>query len=931
MMRNLLIVFFVLVLVGGGIAGYLFYTQLKSPASKAINAIPTNAALIIESRDFQKTWQTLEKTTTFWRTLSGVNFIKQLNLQTAFLDSLLSAESKASLLVKGRPAFISAHLTGSNDYSFLFLIGLETISQISTINDVLSKASRDMNVQERSYDKVTISQIAIAEKTSFSYSFSKGIFIGSFSPVLVEDAIRQLNSGSSLIDEAFNPTFARVHATAGENVDANIYVNYEMFPKLLSTFLNSKSSKSVEPIEGLANWSALDLKIKPTFLMLNGLTLPKDSSDKFFSVLFGQTPQEVELTDIMPDNTGKFTYFGINAFESYYTAFKFFLDGNKTLYDYQRRIDKLNTNYGLDLQSDLLSLVGSEFASLATGNINSPNPSLDATTEYLIIKLKDEVASAHAFRELVRKVGEFNELPNTDSLEQYRDHTIGALGLDNVWGILLGPTFGTVKENFYTIIDEYLIFANTTEDIKSFIGSNLAERTLERDVHYQSFAANISSKTNCYTYFNIPICLKTKMLQRSVTGNLTAEIRNNLEALQEFEALGIQYSMSELPEYLGNENNMLFTNVFLSYNPGYTERAQLFKQARLDAPLSRKPWIVMNHYTRNSEVFIQDDNNQVYLIDKSGNILWKKQLDAPIIGDVQQVDIYKSNKLQLLFNTRTHLHMLDRKGRNVERYPISLKATATNGLMAFDYDNNKKYRILIACEDGKVYNYDIYGKPVTGWQFDKTNAPVYAPFSHLSFKGMDYIFFIDVNGEVYTVDRKGNERIKITQRFKHIYNNKYFIEKGKSIESTFILASDSSGAIFKISFGNKKDSVIFDDYEHPPFFEYEDVDMDGRPDYVLLDKSEVLVYNADKNLIINRSFDNNIIYTPDVYYLSGNVAKVGIVADRSEEMFLFNKDGSLSQGFPLYGNTPFSLIEEGGTVNLVAGAPGRTLYIYTLE
>ncbi|MBL4754582.1 MAG: hypothetical protein JKY52_13430 [Flavobacteriales bacterium] len=930
-MRNILIIFFVLVILGGGFAGYLFYTQLRTPASKAVNAIPTNAALIVESKDFQKTWQSLEQTTSFWRTLSGIGFIQELNTQTAFLDSVLSAESKVSSLVKGRPAFISAHMTGTNDYNFLFLLGLENINQISILNDAIARVYRDLMVETRTYEKVSITKIPLKKGKSFSYAVSKGILIGSFSAMLVEDAIRQLNSGNSLTNPNTDPAFSQVHATAGEEVAANVYINYQMLPKFLGNFVNSKTDKSLASIKELANWSALDLKIKPNFLMLNGLTLPKDSTDKFFSMFFGQAPQDIELVDIIPDNTASFTYFGIDDFESYYTAFKFFMDGNKTMYDYQRRIDKFNTDYGLDLQNDLLSIVGSEIAVVATGNINTPNPNVDALTNYLIIKLRNEDESKLKFNEIVEKVGQINVIARADSLEEYREHTIGALGLSGVWGALLGPTFSTVKENYYTFIDEYLILGNSAEDIKSFVGSNLAERTLQRDIHYQSFASNISSKANCYAYYNIPICLKTNLLQGSVTNELTEEIRGNIEVLQEFEALGIQYSMSAMSEYLAKKDKMMYTNVFLSYNPGYTERAQLFKQARLDAPLRRKPWVVMNHYTKNSEIFIQDDNNQVYLIDKSANVLWKKQLDGQIVGGVQQVDIYKNNKLQLLFNTRSHLYMLDRKGRDVETYPIKLKSPATNGLKAFDYDDNKKYRILIACEDANVYNYDIYGKIVKGWNCETTKAPVYAPFSHLTFKGKDYIFFIDANGRIYTVDRKGKERINVKSRFKYLYGDKYFIEKGKSIESTYLMASDSSGSIYKISFGDKMDSVIFDEYEYPPFFEYRDVDSDGRPDYLLLDQSELLVYDAEKNLIISKSFDNNIIYPPAVFNLSGNVVKVGITADRSEELLLFNKEGSLSEGFPLYGNSPFCLIDEGGTVNLIAGAPGRTLYIYTLE
>ena len=229
MAKNFLIVLFAaIVLVGGG-AGYLFYSQLRTTPNKAINAIPGNAAIIIESRDFQNAWLKLRETTLFWRTLTGVDFIKNLNENTSFLDSVFSAESKAAMLIKGRPSFISAHLVGANDYSFLFLVSLKNIRQISEIDHVVVKSSSGIEVNKRIYDKVTISEIKVSNKELFSYTFSKGIFIGSFSSMLVEDAIRQLNSGSSLISMEKNPGFSKIHRTAGKKSHANIYINFDHF------------------------------------------------------------------------------------------------------------------------------------------------------------------------------------------------------------------------------------------------------------------------------------------------------------------------------------------------------------------------------------------------------------------------------------------------------------------------------------------------------------------------------------------------------------------------------------------------------------------------------------------------------------------------------------------------------------------------------
>ena len=141
--KSFLIFLFIAIVLGGGFAGYLFYSKLKTTPNKAINAIPSNAALIIESQDFQNAWTKLNETTLFWRNLDSVDFIKTLNNNTNFLDSLFSSESKVAMLAKKSPAYISAHPVGANDYSFLFLISLKNIRQISEFQKVVAKEIRN--------------------------------------------------------------------------------------------------------------------------------------------------------------------------------------------------------------------------------------------------------------------------------------------------------------------------------------------------------------------------------------------------------------------------------------------------------------------------------------------------------------------------------------------------------------------------------------------------------------------------------------------------------------------------------------------------------------------------------------------------------------------------------------------------------------------
>jgi len=96
--------------------------------------------------------------------------------------------------------------------------------------------------------------------------------------------------------------------------------------------------------------------------------------------------------------------------------------------------------------------------------------------------------------------------------------------------------------------------------------------------------------------------------------------------------------------------------------------------------------------------------------------LWKVPLREKITGSVYMIDYFRNGKYQLLFSGKNYIHMLDRNGNYVERYPVRLRSPATNSLALFDYDNNLNYRLLIAGEDKMVYAYDKTGSVVKGWK-----------------------------------------------------------------------------------------------------------------------------------------------------------------------------------------------------------------------
>ena len=136
---------------------------------------------------------------------------------------------------------------------------------------------------------------------------------------------------------------------------------------------------------------------------------------------------------------------------------------------------------------------------------------------------------------------------------------------------------------------------------------------------------------------------------------------------------------------------------------GSTISHKLLWKVKLDADPAVRPFFFQNHNTGATEIFIQDQKNNIYLISASGKILWKAAIRERITGDIFMIDYYRNGKYQLLFNGKDYLHLIDRNGNYVDKYPVKLRSPASNTLAVFDYENNKDYRLFIAGEDKKIY------------------------------------------------------------------------------------------------------------------------------------------------------------------------------------------------------------------------------------
>jgi len=303
------------------------------------------------------------------------------------------------------------------------------------------------------------------------------------------------------------------------------------------------------------------------------------------------------------------------------------------------------------------------------------------------------------------------------------------------------------------------------------------------------------------------------------------------------------------------------------------------------------------------DIFVLDMANNAYLLNHAGRIIWKVKLPEPIISPIHQIDYYRNGKLQLFFNTKNHIYVIDRLGNHVDKFPVKLPSPAVGGVSLFDYDNNRQYRMIVACEDRKVYLYEKTGKLVDGWSFKQSEHHVQTPIHHFRVANKDYIVFADKD-KVYILDRQGRTRVSPEYNFPVGKNTSISVDK----EQTRLLLTDTIGTIHFISLDNGKiTQQKIKPFPSSHFFDFIDIDGDGRGELIFAANNKVEVYNRDGKQIIDIKTSDEIVKPPQVYGFSATDLRIGIVLPSKNQIWLYDNKGKPIKGFPMNGNTMFSI------------------------
>lgn len=742
-------------LVAGGITLYQYFPDTEEPS--VWNLIPGQTVLVFEADD-----------------CSECAFRKEGSLIERVLNSLLfdfPDSTKKNLEILSSPKkgnAISLHVTSKEDFDVIYYFPGDQGKYFE--NTINSWKEKKVKFSERELNNARIQEFSFSNRIFSCVQLDK-IWVGSFTPFLIEDVIRTYTSDDK---STFTNEITEVYALPRIKGDpGNVFIHLKNFTSWLKIFPDDAIS-----FANFGQASLLDIKNTERSLTLNGFSLTRNGEESLLSYFENQSPVQFVLKRYISNRTVFAIDYGVSDGSALYK--------NLTLSKNKSVLDTLAGLARIDFEK-LFSSLGKEMSACY---LESRNGSVSKILLFETEKPQEWISAFDQFSKAVEK-------EDTVFYEKYSSFEIREIEMNNFPGKVFHPLTSGFDQTYYTAIGNTIILAEQLEEIKQFVDDIDQENVWGKSVSFNKFLESTLLESNVSMYVNTPIAWN--LLSHRLNPKWKNFIAKNQPILNSIELGAIQF---------GHLNESFYTNVTWTYSNEIALPDQKTKKpdrlvTSLGSPIITGPMVIKSHVDRNEEILVQDSLFNLYHFSSDGKVLWRKELDGPIIGDVKQIDFYKNGKLQHFFATPKKLHVIDRLGNYVTSFPAEIKTRDLEFLSVVDYDNSKTYRFLIADKSGRLWMYDKEMQNLDGWKGLNIDGGLFARSRHHRIRGKDYMLAIRKDGRAFLMNRRGEFIKGFPLDLDARPAGDYFLEVGNSIATTSFTCISRDGFRIKFSLDGK--------------------------------------------------------------------------------------------------------------------------------
>ena len=471
---------------------------------------------------------------------------------------------------------------------------------------------------------------------------------------------------------------------------------------------------------------------------------------------------------------------------------------------------------------------------------------------------------------------------------------------------LLKETFAPLLDrwpqpSYYGVIEDAFVFATDYKGLQSLISAHNRKATYVSTPRFGKLQPLLATESSSLFVSENPGTSRILADSLALTG-LPADF---IERLPQGYLAAAQMNLEDnfpLRTYQFRD-----TEILEDENPQVSE---VFT-ATLEAPVYSRPQFLKNHRSGEMDVAVQDENNTLYLFSNTGSLFWKKTLPGPIQGDIHQVDLFRNGRLQMAFTTNSKLMVLDRDGKEVSPFPKNFPGGNLGPLAIFDYEENRNYRLVVT-QGTKVFMFDGRGRDVSGFKFREATSPVISVPKHIRIGNRDYLVFQLENGELKILNRVGDARIRIKERFDFSSNPVFLYRSGFAFteRNGNLIRIDTRGGVSRTK-------------------------LNLNPEHGMDATIKTLAFMDDNRFQVKgnkRELELGVYSRPRIFYLF-DIIYVAVTDLQSQRVFLFRSTAAPVPGFPVEGSGPPDMadMDNGRNPELVVPYRENAIRVYRIR
>ncbi len=663
----------------------------------------------------------------------------------------------------------------------------------------------------------------------------------------IKDSIFIISNSKTTI-EKFQPyknsRFEKFIEIANTDSSLSVFLSNETTNDFGQSLINSS-------INGFSDWTTLETKLFPNGIEFSGIAFNTDFIPNLLSVFQNTIPQENTIQQITPLTSDGFL--------------------SVTFEDFQ------NLNKNLNIYNEVKTDSITETSIFET--IHEIGEIYLDDTPVVILKSIDAETTKDAL------------LDSQSVSSTFRNVSIFNFNNNNLFHNTFKPLLSNAPVSKYIILGDFFAFSNSTTNLKQLITNYQNGTVLSTSNTFKTNSKALSDEAS------LLIVANSKQLKQ-----ISEALFNDTFKISAFKNYPLSTFQFISDNGFTHVNGIIKKETQKTLQKGITEVFNI----SIDNDILMAPHFVTNHRTKEKEIVVQDINNYLHLISNNGSVLWKKQLNGPILGKIQQVDLYNNRRLQLAFATPNRVYIIDRNGKDVTPFPLQFNNAITQPLSIFDYDNKKSYRFLIT-QDNVLIMYDKNGKTVDGFNYQKTNTIKTQP-KHFRISGKDYIVFA-VGVTMKILNRQGKNRITVKDAI-NFSENSIFNYKNK------FTTTSNNGELIQVNLNGVTSKQ----------------NLKLETVHKLETTNKTLVTLSDNILTIKQKsieLDFGSYTRPKIFYLKDKIY-VAITDLQTQKVLLFDSQTNLLTNFPVYGNSNIDLanIDRDSQLEFVVKGDTNSIILY---